>query len=81
MDNLEVYKESFNKLFDVDKQMLTSLVYQGIPEWDSIGHMELMTIIEKAFSIEIDIDDIIDFSSFENGKKILSKYGIEFQNE
>jgi acyl carrier protein len=81
MANLEVYQEAFKKLFNVDNLMLTSLVYQGIPEWDSIGHMELMTIIEKAFSIEIDIDDIIDFSSFENGKSILSKYGIEFKNE
>jgi acyl carrier protein len=52
-------------------------VYQGIPEWDSISHMELMTILEKTFSIEMDIDDIIDFSSFEAGKSILAKYGVQ----
>ena len=77
MDNLEIYRESFKRLFDVDNSTLAALVYQGIPEWDSIGHMELMTILEKAFSIEIDIDDIIDFSSFDAGKKILSKYGVQ----
>ena len=77
MNNLESYQESFKKLFDVDNSSLETLVYQGIPEWDSISHMELMTILENTFSIEMDIDDIIDFSSFESGKKILAKYGIQ----
>lgn len=81
MTNLEIYQESFKKLFDLDNLNLDGLEYQGVPEWDSIGHMELMTILEKAFSIEIDIDDIIDFSSFIAGKKILSKYGVSFENE
>ena len=77
MNNLESYQESFKKLFDVDNSTLATLVYQGIPEWDSISHMELMTILENTFSIEMDIDDIIDFSSFESGKKILAKYGVQ----
>ena len=77
MENLEAYQASFKKLFDIDNSALSSLVYQGIPEWDSISHMELMTILEKTFSIEMDIDDIIDFSSFEAGKSILAKYGVQ----
>ena len=78
MDALRIYQDSFKKLFDVDNSVLETLAYQGIPEWDSISHMELMTILEQQFSIEMDIDDIIDFSSFEAGKKILSKYGVQF---
>ena len=77
MNNLESYQEAFKKLFDVDNSTLETLVYQSIPEWDSISHMELMTILENTFSIEMDIDDIIDFSSFELGKKILAKYGVQ----
>ena len=78
MDNLQIYQNAFKKLFDVDNPTLVTLVYQGIPEWDSISHMELMTILEKEFSIEMDIDDIIDFSSFDVGKNILAKYGVQF---
>jgi acyl carrier protein len=78
LENIQVYQSAFRKLFDLDDSTLNNLVYQGIPEWDSISHMELMTILEQAFSIEMDIDDIIDFSSFEQGKKILTKYGINF---
>jgi acyl carrier protein len=77
VDNFVAYQESFKKLFDVDNTTLATLVYQGIPEWDSISHMELMTILESTFSIEMDIDDIIDFSSFEAGKAILAKYGVQ----
>jgi acyl carrier protein len=77
MENLERYKEAYKKLFDIEDSKLESLEYQGIPEWDSISHMELMTVLENVFSIEMDIDDIIDFSSFKAGKIILAKYGIE----
>lgn len=78
MDNMNLYRESFQKIFSISASELETLEYQGIPEWDSISHMELMTILETNFSIEMDIDDIIDFSSFKKGKLILNKYGIEF---
>jgi acyl carrier protein len=78
MSSLQTYKDAFKKLFELEDSMLDKLVYQGIPEWDSISHMELMTILEKEFSIEMEIDDIIDFSSFELGKNILAKYGVKF---
>jgi acyl carrier protein len=78
MGSLETYENAFKKLFELEDSSLDELVYQGIPEWDSISHMELMTILEKEFSIEMEIDDIIDFSSFELGKSILAKYGVQF---
>ena len=78
MNSIETYKNAFKKLFELDDSLLDKLVYQGIPEWDSISHMELMTILEKEFSIEMEIDDIIDFSSFELVKNILAKYGVQF---
>jgi acyl carrier protein len=71
------YQQIFVKLFKVNENQLVSLKYQDIPEWDSIGHMELMTALEEAYSIEIDIDDIIDFSSYSKGKEILKKYSSE----
>ena len=33
--------------------------------------------LEDAFDIMIDMDDIIDLSSFEKGKEILKKYDVE----
>ena len=50
-----------------------NLEYNQIPEWDSIGHMTLISGLEESFKITIDTDDIIDFSSYEKGKEILTK--------
>lgn len=79
MTNLEKYVQAFSEGLGVSKEGVEKLTYQSISEWDSVGHMELVAKIEDTFDIMIDTDDIIDFSSFEKGKAILStKYNIEF---
>lgn len=79
MTNYEKYVKSFTDTFQVSEVEATSLEYQGISEWDSVGHMGLIAAIEEAFDIMMDTDDIIDLSSFEKGKEILSQnYNIEF---
>ena len=60
------------------KTVLKKLKYKSINQWDSVGHMNLMGVLEKNFKIEMDMNDIVDFSSFEKGKKILKKYKIKF---
>lgn len=79
MTNLEKYDQAFTEALEVTKEQLSGLEYQQIANWDSVGHMGLIAAIEDAFDIMIDTDDIIDFSSYEKGKEILSKnYEIEF---
>ena len=51
--------------------------YNEIDEWDSIGHMTLISDLEEGFGITIETDDIVDFSSFKKGKEILNKYKIK----
>lgn len=77
-ENLNKYKSVFKETFGIDEKGLENLKYQDIPEWDSVGHMGLMSSLEDIFEIEMDIDDIIDFSSFEKGKEILEKYTVNF---
>ena len=77
LNNLEKYNEAFKNTLNLTDDRLTNLEYQSIKEWDSIGHMSLMSELEDLFNIELETDDIIDFSSYEKGKEILKKYGIE----
>ena len=77
MSTIDQYNRSFIDTFSVQVEMLHDLKYQDVPDWDSVGHMSLMSILEDEFKIEMDIDDIIDFSSYETGKVILRKYGVE----
>ena len=80
MTNLEKYNLAFVETFEVAENQLADLKYQDIVAWDSVGHMGLIAALEEAFDIMMDTDDIIDFSSYEKGKEILSKddYGVEF---
>jgi len=78
MDNLEKYNALFRECFELEDQDLgENLVYQSVKNWDSVGHMQLISEIEDVFDIMLDTDDIIDFSSYEKGKEILRKYDID----
>ena len=79
MNNLEKYVAAFTSTFLVEESALANLKYQEIGTWDSVGHMSLMAALEEAFGIEMDIDDIIEFSSFEVGRTILAKYDVDME--
>lgn len=79
MTNLEKYNNVFIESLGIKEEQLVGLEYQGIQAWDSVGHMSLIAMLEEEFDIMMDTDDIIDLSSYEKGKEILSKnYEIEF---
>jgi acyl carrier protein len=73
------YKNAFCESFKNEQLELDNLEYQSITEWDSIGHLNLISNLELAFGISMEMDDIIEFSSFNKGKEILKKYGIVFE--
>lgn len=79
MTNGEKYLNVFKEILNVTDEQVSDLTYQGVENWDSVGHMALISALEEAFDIMMDTDDIIDFSSYEKGKEILeSNYDIEF---
>jgi acyl carrier protein len=76
MSNLEKYNGVFITNFQVTADQLPALTYQSVSVWDSVGHMNLVANMEESFNIMMDADDIIGFTSYEEGKKILAKYDI-----
>lgn len=64
-----------------ESSITDELAYNTIPEWDSRGHMVLITEIETEFDIMMDTDDIIALSSVGKAKPILEKYGVTFAEE
>ena len=77
MTNFEKYVQAFVSALEVSAEEASALVYGKSEKWDSVGHMTLVAAIEDAFDIMMDMDDIIDFSSFEKGKEILKRYDVE----
>ncbi len=77
MNNIDKYDKVFMECFSVDKTKLKkNLEYNSISQWDSVGHMSMIAALEEAFDVVFEMDDIIDFSSYNTGKEILKKYKI-----
>ena len=77
MTNLEKYNKLFLKAFPITEEELLEAKYQRTKCWDSLGHMELMSAMEETFGIRMETLDVMDFSSYEKGKTVLAKYGVE----
>ena len=79
MSSDQSYQDVFIQSLSINKDKFNNEIkYNDIPEWDSIGHMTLMSALEEKFDITLDTDDIVDFSSYIKGKEILKKYKINF---
>ncbi len=79
MESILTYQKIFKEIFSLKEDTnFDSLEYQGTEAWDSVGHMELITQLESIFKISMEMDDVIDFSSYLVGVQILKKYGVEF---
>ena len=77
MEQVKKYNAAFVEIVGVSEDKLPGLVYQATAGWDSVGHMQLMTHLEDVFGIALEMEDILEFSSYEKGKYILCKYGVE----
>ena len=52
MDNIKIYNKAFKEIFSIDdKDLKNNLEYNSIDEWDSIGHMNLISALEESFKI------------------------------
>lgn len=78
MTNFEKLNNIFCEVFSVDESALNSdFNNRTIEGWDSVRQLSLTTAVEDEFDIMLDADDILEFTSYENAKKILRKYEIE----
>mgnify|MGYP006089151867 CR=1 FL=1 len=77
MENKQKYKSIFIESLSISESSFSdNIKYNEVPEWDSIGHMTLMSGLEEGFNISMETDDIVDFSSFKKGIEILKKYKV-----
>lgn len=78
MNNLEKYNQVFCEMFSLEEGFDGNNVkLNETPDWDSVGHMTLITGLEDAFDIMFDPEDILALDSYNQGIEILKKYGIE----
>tara|TARA_B100000700_G_scaffold267118_1_gene306709 strand:- start:193 stop:441 length:249 start_codon:yes stop_codon:yes gene_type:complete len=80
MSNFQRYKKVFCEAFEIEEGILNNLEYQSITQWDSIGHMTMISLLEDEFDIMMETDDIIDFNSFKKGIETLAKYKVVIES-
>jgi acyl carrier protein len=79
MENNQKLVNSFQQALGINVSLINEfLLFQSIPEWDSISHMILISQLEEDFNVSFDTDEVIDLSSFAKAKEILTKHGVSF---
>ena len=54
-------------------------MFKESPNWDSVGHITLISEIEDAFDLDLEADDMFEIDTFDSAIKVLeSKYNQRF---
>ena len=78
MSNLKKLNRIFCEVFSVEETALNNeFDNKSVEGWDSVRQLSLTSLVEEAFDIMLDPEDMIEFTSYDNAKNILSKYEIE----
>lgn len=78
MTNLEKYNAIFTEVFGViANQLGDNFSKETISEWDSVHQLNIITLLEENFDLFLDPEDIMACTSYNAGKEILTKNGIE----
>ena len=78
MTNLEKYNKIFMDVLGVNEAVLNdSFTFKAVPQWDSVAHLSLISGLEDTFDVMFESEDILHYGSYENGKKILAKMGVD----
>lgn len=78
MSNIEKYNDAFVEVFGAKVEDLDDNYGKDtVGEWDSVHQLSLVAQIEDAFDILFDPEDIMEMTSYANGKELLKKYEVE----
>ncbi len=78
MTNLEKYNSIFTEVFGIDSSDLSNNFSKAtVEQWDSVHQLNLVSLAEETFDIMLDPEDIMAFTSYERGKSIIQRQGVE----
>lgn len=78
MTNVEKLKNAFVEGLEIPIEEVENSTMQNVSRWDSIGQMSLIAIIEDAFGVELEPDEVMRLTSYVAAVDILKNHNIEF---
>ncbi len=68
----------FAEVFGIPAASVTDdLAFDAIPTWDSLTHMQLISLIEDTYKVELTGDEIADMRSVGAARAALQAHGIQ----
>ncbi|MBJ12661.1 MAG: acyl carrier protein [Candidatus Marinimicrobia bacterium] len=65
----------FKEVIKIEENISTEkIIYNEYPGWDSVAHMAIIAELESNFDCMMDMEDVLDLSSFEKAYEIMQKY-------
>jgi acyl carrier protein len=82
MKNIEKYRNAFMDALELEEDEVgEGLALGETREWDSLGHMILISTIEDVFDVSLDSEWMTEFDSYQSGMELLKRLGVDFVNE
>lgn len=73
--NEEKIKKIFADAFEISEEDVNDdIAYNSYKPWDSLKHLQLVSMLEEELDIELEMDDIIDMSTYQKVREIVMKY-------
>jgi acyl carrier protein len=67
----------FQKTFGLETDRFSpNMAPEEVPNWDSIGHMNLVAELEQEFNLQFEVDEIMEMSSTAKILEILRAKGV-----
>lgn len=77
MKNIDIYKKCFVEGLEISLDNVENATMETIDTWDSIGQMSLIALVEDAFGIELEPEELMKFTSYRTGVEVLKKHGVK----
>lgn len=78
MNNLEKYNNAFTEVFGVGAESLhDGFSKDNTESWDSVHQLNIIAMLEEAFDIMFDPEDIMEFTSYAKGRELMAKYDVQ----
>lgn len=82
MKNIEKYRNAFMDALELEEDEVSEDLALGeTSEWDSLGHMILISTMEDVFDVSLDSEWMTEFDSYQSGMQLLNRLGVDFVNE
>jgi len=63
----------FVNVFSIEESIVSNELKMGdIPNWDSLGHLNIITAVEEEFEIHFTNDEMIELKSFQDFFDLIS---------